>query len=43
MMPNGEVLTDEEDEYEEILSLVEGEGEEIEVEQPTSNRVGLVA
>ncbi|XP_071912327.1 uncharacterized protein [Coffea arabica] len=43
MLSNGEVLTDGEDEYDEMPPLVEDDGEEIEEEQPTIERVGLVA
>ena len=37
MLPNGEVLTDEKDEYEEMPPLSEDEREEIEEEQLTLN------
>ena len=42
ILPNGEVLIDEEDEYEEMPLLIEEKDEELE-EIPTNDKVGLVA
>ena len=42
ILPNAKVLTDEENEYEEMPTLIEKEYEELE-EIPTNDKVGLVA
>ncbi|XP_071933924.1 uncharacterized protein [Coffea arabica] len=43
MLSNEEVLTDDENKYKEMPPLVDDGGEETEEEQPTLDRVGLVA
>ena len=43
MLPNGEVMTNEEDEYEGMPSLVEKDDEKEIKKQPSHGLVGLVA